>query len=90
MKINNTVKDLLMVGLISLLFSTFSVGMTSWYYQHLAVVHHAACYEADSWGKVSFRWNDVSFAQAPFQDSAPYDKLRQESFDKELKAAGVK
>jgi hypothetical protein len=65
MKISNTVKDLLMVGLISLVFSTFSVGMTTWYYQHLAVVHHAATYEANSWGNVSFHWNDVSFAQVP-------------------------
>jgi hypothetical protein len=43
---------------------------TSLYWKHLAVVHHAAFYESDSWGNVSFHWNDVSFAQTPFQDPA--------------------
>jgi hypothetical protein len=40
---------------------------TSFYWQHQAVLHNAAFYEANSWGKVSFHWNDVSFAQTPFQ-----------------------
>lgn len=68
MKISNTIKDLLMVGLISLMFSATTAGLTSLYYRHLAVVHHAAFYETDSWGNSSFHWNDVSFAQTPFQN----------------------
>ena len=79
-----------MVGLISLLFSAAAAGATAYYYQHLAIVHHAAFYEASSWGNVSFHWNDVSFAQTPFEDQTPYEKIRQESFEKELKAVGAK
>lgn len=40
--------------------------MTSLYWQHNAVIHHAARFEANSWGCVSFHWNDDS-AQTPFQ-----------------------
>lgn len=90
MKISNTVKDLLMVGLISLTFSAASAGITSYYYQHLAVVHHAACYEADSWGNVSFHWNDVSFAQTPFQDPDPVAKLMEDAYQNKLKSLGIK
>jgi len=28
------------------------------YGQHLAVTHHAAHYEVNSWGIVSYHWND--------------------------------
>jgi hypothetical protein len=39
------------------------------YMEHLAVVHHAARYEVDSWGNSSFHWNDDS-AQTPFMDTS--------------------
>jgi len=90
MKIKQYVIDLLTFGFVALAFSAASAGLTAYYYQHLAVVHNAATYEASSWGNVSFHWNDVSYAQAPFEDQTPYEKIRKESFDKELKAAGVK
>ena len=49
---------------------------TSLYWQHASVVHHAARYEANSWGITSFHWNDDS-AQTPFQDplTAKLDQL---------------
>jgi hypothetical protein len=40
---------------------------TSLYWRHEAIIHHAAFYETSSWGNSSFHWNDVSFAQTPFQ-----------------------
>lgn len=57
--------DLLMVGLVALAFSAASAGITSYYWQHLAVVHHAAFYEANSWGNSSFHWDDDSYAHVP-------------------------
>ena len=42
------------------------------YWQHQAVVHHAARWEANAWGLTSFHWNDDS-AQTPFHD--PTDDL---------------
>lgn len=54
--------------LITLLFLTLlviDILGTSLYWQHQAVVHHSAFFEASSWGNVSFHWNDVSFAQVP-------------------------
>jgi len=39
------------------------------YWQHEAIVHHAARYEANSWGLTSFCWNDDS-AQTPFMDTS--------------------
>lgn len=65
MKIKQYIIDLLMVGMVALAFSATSAGLTAYYYQHLAVIHNAATYEASSWGNVSFHWNDVSFAQVP-------------------------
>lgn len=71
---NNSMKNkeylinLIMVGLLSLSFSAAAVVGTVAYYRHLAVIHHAAFYESDSWGHATFHWNDVSFAQAPFKN----------------------
>lgn len=63
---------------------------TSLYWQHLAVVHNAATFEADSWGWVSFKWNDTSFAQAPFQDSSVVEKKMEKEFQKKLDTLGIK
>jgi len=41
--------------------------VTSLYWQHLATQHHAAHFEADSWGLVSFHWHD-EYAQTPLAD----------------------
>ena len=40
---------------------------TSLYWQHISVTHHAAHFEADSWGISSFHWND-EYAQIPVAD----------------------
>jgi len=90
MKIKQYVIDLLTFGFVALAFSAASAGLTAAYYQHLAVVHNAATYEASSWGNVSFHWNDVSYAQAPFQDPAETQKKMDDAFAKELKAKGIK
>jgi hypothetical protein len=42
---------------------------TSVYWQHEAVVHHGARFEANSWGLVSFHWCDES-AQIVLVDPA--------------------
>jgi hypothetical protein len=60
------------------------------HYKHYAIVHHAAFYEADSWGKVTFHWNDDSYAQAPFQDTKPWEILNENLFAQKLKENGVK
>lgn len=90
MKNKEHIINLFMIGLVALAFSAASAGLTAFYYQHLAVTHHAATYEASSWGNVSFHWNDDSFAQAPFQDGSFYQAKSDESFVKELKAKGLK
>lgn len=64
--------------------------ITSLYWQHNAVVHHAASFEANSWGVVSFKWNDESFAQAPFQDPAIFQKKQDDAFQKKLNTLGIK
>jgi hypothetical protein len=58
-------------------------------YKHLAIIHHAAFYEADSWGNVTFHWNDDSYAQAPFQDDI-WNKIQNNLFEKKLNSLGIK
>jgi hypothetical protein len=60
--------DILTIALAIMIICGIDCILTSLYWQHLAVVHNAACFEADSWGRVSFHWNDVSFAQTPFKN----------------------
>jgi hypothetical protein len=90
MKNKEYIVNLLLIGLITLSFSAMSAVATAQYYRHLAVVHHAAFYEADSWGKPSFHWNDVSFAQAPFQDPSDTERKIQEASQKRLNSLGIK
>ena len=45
------------VSTLTLLITAFG---TSIYWQHESVVHHAARFQADSWGLVSFHWCDES------------------------------
>jgi hypothetical protein len=60
-----TYETLLLILTISII-CVMDCLATSLYWQHQSVVHHAAFFEANSWGCVSFHWNDVSFAQTPF------------------------
>ena len=57
----------LLVSLLVIVFCAIDTLATSIYWQHQAVVHRGARWEADSWGFTSFHWNDDS-AQAPFID----------------------
>jgi hypothetical protein len=57
----------LAIAIAIAILCVFDCLLTSLYWQHQAVLHHAAFFEASSWGNVSFHWNDVSFAQTPFQ-----------------------
>jgi len=42
--------------------TTLTIAITSCastlYWQHQACIHHAAKFEANSWGLVSYHWND--------------------------------
>jgi hypothetical protein len=62
--------------------------LTSLYWQHQSVLHHAAFFEANSWGIVSFHWQDDSYAHTPFQDQA-WEKLQATIFQKKLKDLGI-
>jgi hypothetical protein len=55
----------IIIGIFVTLICLVDCLVTSLYWQHQAIVHHAAFFEASSWGNVSFHWNDVSFAQTP-------------------------
>ena len=60
-------KQIAILALFITIFCLFDCLLTSLYWQHQAVLHHAAFFEADSWGMVSFHWNDVSYAQTPLK-----------------------
>jgi hypothetical protein len=59
-KILFTLWGMLIVVMTTMMFESL-------YWHHQAVVHHAAFYEANTWGDVSFHWNDVSYAQTPLK-----------------------
>jgi len=44
-----------------------TASVSSLYWQHLAITHHAAKFEANSWGLVSFHWDD-EYAQVVDQN----------------------
>lgn len=58
-----------LIALMVIGFALVDTCVTILYFRHLAVVHHAARYECDSWGNSSFHWNDDS-AQTPFMDTS--------------------
>lgn len=62
--------------------------ITSLYWQHQAIIHHSAFFEASSWGNVSFHWNDDSVAHTPFQDGS-WEKVQASIFEAKLKALGI-
>ena len=78
----------LVIGLLA--FELVIILVTSLYWQHKAVVHHAAFFEASSWGNVSFHWEDDSYAHTPFQDGSVFDKINQDNFQKKLDSIGAK
>jgi len=74
----------LIVALLITLLCAIDCLATSLYWQHQAIVHHAAFFEASSWGNVSFHWEDDSYAHAPFQDFTYYQNKVQEAFNKTI------
>lgn len=57
--------ETLLITIMFLILLVIDILGTSLYWQHQAVIHHSAFFQASSWGNVSFHWNDVSFAQTP-------------------------
>lgn len=57
--------ETLLITIMFLILLVIDILVTSLYWQHQAVIHHSAFFQASSWGNVSFHWNDVSFAQTP-------------------------
>jgi len=83
----------IMVG-ITLTAVAVSIFILGWVgaeqqWKHKAIIHQAAFYEADSWGQVSFHWNDDSVAHTPFQDGS-WEKVQASIFQKKLDALGIK
>jgi hypothetical protein len=72
---------------ISIFFLGCAFAEMQW--KHKAIIHNAAFYEADSWGQVSFHWNDDSVAHTPFQDGS-WEKVQASIFQKKLDALGIK
>lgn len=62
---NTTAYNSIIAGMVICLVCIVDTLAVSLYWQHTAIVHHAARFEVDSWGNTSFHWNDDS-AQAPF------------------------
>jgi hypothetical protein len=71
---------------VSIFFLGWAFAEMQW--KHKAIIHHSAFYEADSWGQVSFHWNDDSVAQTPFQDQT-WEKIQADLFQKKLKALNI-
>jgi hypothetical protein len=86
----NTIYQTLTLALLICIICAIDCLVTSLYWQHTAIVHHAAFFEASSWGNVSFHWNDDSFAQAPFQDGSFYENATKQAFQNKLNSLGIK
>ena len=80
-----TYETLLLILAISMI-CVMDCLATSLYWQHQSIVHHAAFFEASSWGNVSFHWNDDSYAHTPFDESNTYEKIQAQIFQKKLDA----
>jgi hypothetical protein len=77
----------IIVGMIA--FFILGWGFSEQQWKHYAIIHHSAFYESDSWGNVTFHWNDDSFAQMPFQDGG-WEKIQTSIFNQKLNALGIK
>lgn len=87
---NNTTKQIGIIVIVALAFGLIDSIAVSLYWRHLAIKHGAAFYETNSWGIPSFKWNDVSFAQAPVQDGSYYSKKIEQAESKRLRSLGIK
>lgn len=87
---NNTTKQIGIIVIVALAFGLIDSIAVSLYWRHLAIKHNAAFYETNSWGIPSFKWNDVSFAQTPFQNGNYYSKKIEEAESKRLRSLGIK
>lgn len=85
----NTTKQIGIIAIVALSFGLVDSLATSLYWRHLAIKHCAAFYETNSWGIPSFKWNDVSFAQDPFQGDN-WQKIQDGIFQKKINALGIK
>lgn len=86
---NNTTKQIGILAIVTLTFCLIDTLATSLVWRHYAVQHHAATYEANSWGIPSFHWNDEAFAQTPFQEEN-WQKVQDGLFQKKINALGIK
>lgn len=86
---NNTTKQIGIIAIVTLTFCVIDSLATSLLWRHFAVQHHAATYEANSWGIPSFHWNDESSAQTPFQEEG-WQKVQDSTFQKKLNKLGIK
>jgi hypothetical protein len=84
-------KTTLVIVTIVVAISIFILGwgLAEMQWKHYAIAHHSAFYEADSWGQVSFHWNDDSLPQTPFQDQT-WEKIQASIFQKKLDTLGIK
>jgi len=57
---NTRTYEYLLCVIVSTLTLVLTAVGTSVYWQHESIVHHAARFQADSWGLVSFHWADES------------------------------
>lgn len=87
--LNQKTLNTISLTLIIICVMLVNILATTIYWQHEAVIHHGAFWEANSWGIVSFKWNDVSFAQAPFQDTKPWENMSENLFNQKLKQNGI-
>ena len=86
----NKIQQILILATIAFAFCVVDSVATSLYWKHLAIKHNAAFYETNSWGISTFKWNDVSYAQNPFQDQEVYAKKTEQAFSNTLKRLGIK
>lgn len=84
-----TTRNLAILSIVVLTFCVIDSIATSLLWRHSAIVHHAAFYEANSWGIPSFHWADESFAQTPFQDEG-WQKVQDALFQKKMNQLGIK
>jgi hypothetical protein len=63
-----TIQNLTIAAIIFSIGAIDSIA-TSLYWQHVAITHHAAHFEVNSWGITSYHWND-EYAQTPLQPVA--------------------
>lgn len=81
--------DTFLISYLIVTFCLLDMAITSLYWKHLSVEHNAAHYEVNSWGTTTFKWNDESYAQTPFQDEG-WKRVQDALFDQKIKSLGIK